>query len=131
MSPTLRTTALTILAATLSLAATAPARADDLPTRVGACSESTIKFVGGRLEGDDNFDSGTAVLFDNGGVQISYDREAGVMSSRVGDPVRICLVSIPEGCPPGDDRGRIYATTNLRTGDGWEMPDSSHMCGGA
>ena len=24
----------------------------------------------------------------------------------------MCLVSIPEDCPPGDDRGRIYTTTN-------------------
>jgi hypothetical protein len=131
MSSISRTTALTALVAALSLTALTPARADTLPTRVGACSESTISFVGGRLEGDNNFESGTAVQFDNGGVQISYDREEGVVNSRIGDPVRICLASIPEGCPPDDDRGRVYVTTNLRTGDSWEMPDSAHMCGGA
>ena len=120
-----------ILVAAISFAGFSPARAEDLPTRIGACSESTIRFIGGRLEGDAAFESGTAVQFDNDGAQISYDREPGVVNSRIGDPVRICLVSIPEDCPPGDDRGRVYATTNLRTGDSWEMPDSSHMCGGA
>lgn len=129
MSATIRATASTLLFATIMLPTVA--RADDLPTRVGACSEATISFIGGRLEGDNDFDSGTAVRFDNGGVQISYDREEGVVNSRVGDPVRICLASIPEGCPPGDERGRVYVTTNLRTGSSWEMPDSSHMCGGA
>ncbi|MCB1445239.1 MAG: hypothetical protein KDJ87_05395 [Rhizobiaceae bacterium] len=108
-----------------------PARSDELPTRIGACGETTIKFLGGRLEGDTTFETGTAVLYDNGGVQISYDREEGAIMSRVGDPVRLCLVSIPEDCPPGDDRGKVYAATNLRTGATWEMPDSAHMCGGA
>ena len=130
MSPMSPMTALS-LAATLYLAMASSASADELPARVGACSETTISFVGGRLQGDDRFESGTAVQFDNGGMQISYDRVDGAANSRVGDPVRICLVSIPEGCPPGDDRGRIYVTTNLRTGTSWEMPDSSHMCGGA
>lgn len=123
-----RATAL-VLAATLTLPAMA--RADDLPAQLGACSESTISLIGGRLEGDNNFETGTAVQFANGGAQISYEREEGIVNSRVGDPVRICLVSVPEGCPPGDDRGKVYATTNLRTGASWEMPDSQHMCGGA
>ena len=130
MSPMSPMTALS-LAAALSLAMASSVFADELPVRVGACGETTISFVGGRLQGDDRFESGTAVQFDNGGMQISYDRVDGAANSRVGDPVRICLVSIPEGCPPGDDRGRIYVTTNLRTGASWEMPDSSHMCGGA
>jgi hypothetical protein len=129
MPATIRATALTLLAAVLALPATA--RADDLPTQVGACSQSTISLIGGRLEGDENFETGTAVQFDNGGSQISYEREEGVVNSRIGDPVRICLVSLPEDCPPGDDRGKVYATTNLRTGAQWEMPDSQHMCGGA
>jgi hypothetical protein len=117
--------------AAIAATAAGPVCAGELPTRVGACGESTIAFIGGRLEGDDSFETGTAVQFDNGGAQISYDRVEAVVNSSVGDPVRICLVSIPEDCPPGDDRGRIYATTNLRTGESWELPDSQHMCGGA
>jgi hypothetical protein len=50
---------------------------------------------------------------------------------RSGDKVKLCLVSLPEDCPPGDDRGKIYRATNLRTGESWEAPDSQHSCGGA
>lgn len=131
MPALLRALLSTTLAAALIAAASLPARADPLPESVGACSDTTITFIGGRLQGDDAFSSGTAVLYDNGGRQISYEREEGAIGSEIGDPVRLCLASIPEGCPPGDDRGRIYVATNLRTGASWEMPDSSHMCGGA
>jgi hypothetical protein len=41
------------------------------------------------------------------------------------------LVSIPRHCPKGDNRGRVYRTTNLRTHKSWKLPDSEHMCGGA
>lgn len=122
---------LTALALAIPLACFAPAHAGALPTKIGACSKTKIKLIGGRLEGDTSFETGTGVIFDNGGVQISYEREEAVIHSRVGDPVRICLVEIPKDCPPGDDRGKVYKTTNLRTGQHWEMPDSQHMCGGA
>jgi hypothetical protein len=122
---------LTLLAAVVAASAVVPASAGKLPTKIGACTKSKIKLIGGRLEGDTNFETGTGVIFDNGGVQISYDREEAVVHSRIGDPVRICLVELPKDCPPGDDRGKIYKTTNLRTGEHWEMPDSQHMCGGA
>jgi hypothetical protein len=49
----------------------------------------------------------------------------------VGDKVELCLVALPEDCPPGDDRGKLYAATNERTGESWEMLDAVHMCGGA
>jgi hypothetical protein len=75
--------------------------------------------------------SGSAIVFANGGYQVSYEQEAAVDRSRPGDPVRICLVSIPKDCPPGDDRGRVYKTTNLRTHGSWTLPDAEHMCGGA
>jgi hypothetical protein len=126
-----RATLSAVLAVTLLANASPPAHAEALPDSVGACSETTITLIGGRLRGDDTFASGTAVLYDNGGRQISYDREEGAIASEVGDRVRLCLASIPEGCPPGDDRGRVYVATNLRTGASWEMPDSAHMCGGA
>lgn len=102
-----------------------------MPTKVGACTETSIEQIGGRLEGDDSFETGTTVIFANGGSQVSYDKEPVIIRSRLGDPVRVCLVSIPKGCPPGDDRGKFYRTTNLRTGKSWELPDSQHECGGA
>lgn len=117
------------------LAAAAPAFAGDLPTRVGACVETTIKSVETRLvDGSTNRPvpgSGSAVSFANGGYQVSYDTVPAIESSRAGDEVRFCLVFIPRHCPKGDDRGRIYKTTNLRTHKAWRLPDSQHSCGGA
>jgi hypothetical protein len=102
--------------------------ADPLPTEIGACSETTISDIGYRL-GDPG--SGSAISYANGGVQISYDTIPEIHRSRIGDTVKLCLVSLPEDCPPGDDRGKIYSATNLRTGETWEAPDSQHSCGGA
>lgn len=41
------------------------------------------------------------------------------------------LIFVPKDCPPGDDRGRVYETTNLRTHEVWQTHDDPHMCGGA
>ena len=120
--------------AALSLALGAPAHAHGLPTRVGACAITRIEEVGTRLVDGSNEpvpDSGSAVSFTNGGYQVSYDTVPAIVHSRKGDPVRMCLVSIPRGCPKGDNRGREYKTTNLRTHKTWRLPDSQHMCGGA
>jgi hypothetical protein len=118
----------TVLAILLMTAALRQARAEELTTEIGACSETTIEDIGYRL-GDP--DSGSAISYANGGGQVSYDTIPEIHRSRVGDPVRLCLVRIPEDCPPGDDRGKVYSATNLRTGDSWEAPDSQHSCGGA
>jgi hypothetical protein len=113
----------------LSAVALVPqAKADPLPTEIGACSQTTITDIGYRL-GDP--DTGSAISYANGGVQISYDTIPEIHRSRIGDAVKLCLVSLPEDCPPGDDRGKIYSATNLRTGEMWEAPDSQHSCGGA
>jgi hypothetical protein len=76
-------------------------------------------------------DSGSAVLFASGHYQVSYDQVPAVNRSRPGDRVYLCLVKLPEHCPPGDHRGRIYTATNLRTLESWTLPDSQHSCGGA
>jgi hypothetical protein len=117
------------LLAILSLAVCDPARAASLPTYVGACVKTRIKSIGTRLEGIPG--SGSAVTFYNGGYQVSYDTVPAIEHSKAGDHVRMCLVSIPRHCPKGDDRGRFYRTTNLRTHKSWKLPDSEHMCGGA
>ena len=107
-----------------------------LPKAVGECVTTTIEKISDRF-GAPIGDSprpdgmGSAVVFANGSSQVSHDWEAALARSRVGDKVRMCLVSIPKDCPPGDDRGRRYTTTNLRTGEAWTLPDSQHMCGGA
>jgi len=117
------------LAAVILVLGAAQSNAAPLPIKVGQCSVTQIAELGSRLEGVP--DSGSAVRYENGGVQVAYDELPGMKGSRVGDRVRLCLVSIPEDCPPGDDRGRVYRAKNLRTGKSWEEPDAEHLCGGA
>jgi hypothetical protein len=110
-------------------------QAADVPIQVGECANTSIKSVETRLV-DGNTgrpipDSGSAVSFINGGYQVGYDTVPAIEQSRAGDPVRMCLVKIPEDCPKADDRGRVYRTTNLRTHQSWTLPNSEHMCGGA
>jgi uncharacterized protein len=119
------------------LAAGAPAESAALPTGVGQCSRTEIASITPRLETDvpptdsTYFDSGTAVNFANGGHQVSYEREAALVSSRPGDAVVMCLTALPRNCPKDDDRGKIYTATNLRANATWTLPDSQHSCGGA
>lgn len=101
-------------------------------SRVGQCQVTGIEEIGPRLqrvEGEPP--SGTSVGFANGVRQVSYDPVPWIWASRIGDRARVCLISIPRHCPPGDDHGRIYETINLRTGGRWRLPDASHRCGGA
>jgi uncharacterized protein len=105
----------------------------ELPTRIGQCVETAIATITSRYQADINADpdDGSAVSFENGGAQVSYEKEKPIIHSEVGDRVLMCLVSIPQDCPPGDDRGRVYTTTNQRTHESWTLPDSQHSCGGA
>ena len=110
-------------------------KAQPLPTREGTCVRTTIAGVEQRLRDGPNgpfvAGSGSAVRFTNGGYQVAYAEVEAVQNSRTGDPVLICLIRIPRGCPAGDARGRVYTTTNLRTLESWTMADSEHKCGGA
>lgn len=96
---------------------------------VGACLRTTVTLVAPRLEGVEG--SGSSIAYADGHRQVSYDMLPGVEGSRPGDPVRLCLQSLPKHCPPGDDRGAIYTARNLRTGASWRAGDSQHQCGGA
>jgi uncharacterized protein YecT (DUF1311 family) len=100
--------------------------------RVGGCDLTRIDEITTRLtriEGEPP--DGTSLGYADGVWQVSYDRDPAVLASRIGDPVRVCLASIPRHCPPGDGRGRVYAVENLRTHRRWAMSDSEHSCGGA
>ena len=125
------------LSVAASVASASVAAAQPLPKRVGACALTAVDVIGTRLEDPaqpnqrPNATMGTSVSFSNGGFQVSYEYVAAIDHSRRGDRVRICLASIPKHCPPGDDRGRIYHTVNLRTHAAWRLPDSQHSCGGA
>jgi hypothetical protein len=105
-----------------------------IPTRVGTCAFTRIRQVTQRLEDGNNHvipGSGSAVKLANGVYGVSYGQVGAVNSSRRGDPVWTCLMSLPQHCPPGDKRGKIYTTTNMRTLRPWTLPDSEHSCGGA
>ena len=107
-----------ILVSTLALAigvvdGVPPAAAAGVgPSRIGQCVASSIAKLGNRLDTPRQW---SVVILANGVPQVSYEQEPGLDRSRVGDPVITCLVFIPKGCPPGDDRGKIYRTTNRRT----------------
>jgi len=120
---------------TLVVAAPASAREGRMPRHVGECVVTHVRAVETRLEDGVTHEalagSGSAVRFTNGGYQVSYETVPAVEASRRGDPVRMCLTSVPQDCPPGDNRGREYRVTNLRTHGSWRLPDAEHMCGGA
>jgi hypothetical protein len=105
------------------------------PTRVGQCSNTFVAQVGTRLAdgvtGKPILDSGTLIQFTNGIYLVSYDTVPEAESSKSRDPVKLCLISIPKNCPPGDNRGKVYTVTNLRTKKTFTLPDSQHSCGGA
>lgn len=99
----------------------------DLPA-VGSCSDQRVASIATRLEGVP--DSGSAITYDDGRFQVSYNTIPEIDRSEIGDTVRLCVVSVPQDCPAGDYRGIMYSGTNLRTGEIWSAPDSSHGCGG-
>ena len=99
-----------VLLALLALAAAWPARAGDLPVRVGECVMTAIKEVGTRLGTPG---SGSAVSFENGGTQVGRETIPAIDHSRQGDRVRMCLAAIPHNCPKDAGRGRV--TSNLST----------------
>lgn len=117
------------LFATLMAALATPAHAQDIPSDVGQCVRTSIEEITSRLEGVP--DSGDVVVYANGIVGVSYDVVTGLRMSRAGDPVELCLTALPQDCPPGDERGKVYSATNLKNDESWELPDASHMCGGA
>lgn len=108
------------------------------PTRIGECAERTIAVISTRFNEKlpskrpkPVNDGGSYVRYTSKDTQVSYEWDAALSHSKIGDKVRFCLVSIPKDCPPGDDRGRVYQTTNLRTNESWTMQDDPHKCGGA
>jgi hypothetical protein len=112
-------------------------RSVELPGRLGECVITKIAAIvdrfGERLTKREprDFDPGVRLYFSNGGTQVSYSREPSLMRSQIGDNVRMCLTHVEQDCPPGDDRDKVYTTTNSRTGESWTLSPTQHMCGGA
>ncbi len=105
--------------------------------KVGDCVNTAISELGPRLCSGDctgNLpfnDTGDTIIAENGIYGVSYDRIPGLEASKVGDGVKICLKSIPKGCPANDDRDYNWVWKDLRTAKTFELFDSEHMCGGA
>lgn len=127
--------AIIALVGSASPGAAAPQQAGAMPARVGACAFTTVTLVSQRLEDWRTHrvvpNTGSAVKLANGVYGVSYEQVPAVNESRPGDRVMTCLVKLPTHCPPGDRRGRLYTTTNLRTVRSWTLYDAEHMCGGA
>jgi hypothetical protein len=100
-----------------------------LPRRAGDCSLTAVKQVESRLQGVPG--SGSAIRETNGAYQVSYDRLPAIDAANPEDPVLLCLISIPQHCPPGDNRGRLYGGADMLSEQSWVKPDAEHMCGGA
>lgn len=117
-----------------SVAFAMPAVSAPPPRQVGKCADTFIQEVSTRLSDGNGAPvegSGTGVTLTNGVYLVSYDEIPALKRSKVGKRVKLCLLSIPSNCPPGDDRGRFYRLLNYRTRQSVELPDSQHMCGGA
>jgi hypothetical protein len=109
-------------------------RISQLPAKVGECFDTTITAITDRY-GEDipprpkrGADPGTIVRFSNSGVQVSLKRENAIVHSQIFDKVNMCLVEVPKECP-GDLRGRVYRTTNLRTKETWSLANDIKSCG--
>ncbi len=107
-----------------------------LPSKVGECADTTITSITDRFGADltpskKGSEKGTFIRFSNSGVQVSLVKESAIVRSQVFDKVNMCLVDIPKGCQPGDNRGRVYKTTNLRTKESWSLANDIKSCGGA
>ena len=103
--------------------------ADGELKNVGQCVRTRILSILPRLQNFD--DGGHFITYANGVMGFSYDMEPALINSKSGDHVKLCLTSIPYGCPKHDARGKTYKAYNLRTHGVWELMDSQHMCGGA
>ena len=108
----------TCLVAQHTSAASTPVPPPELQ-KVGDCAITTITRITARIEGTSAHDTGSAIVYANGVSGVSYEYVPPLHASRIGDQVRLCLVSVFINYPPGDDAGQEYQATNLRTGNHW------------
>jgi hypothetical protein len=110
--------------------------ADKPPTRLHECVKTKITGIhprgwakGAKGAGPDDYQSGTIIEYSNGVAGVSYDIEETIINTAaVGDSVSLCLVAIPDYCPPGNQLGWVYEGTDQRTGLKWALSNSAHGC---
>jgi hypothetical protein len=101
-------------------------------TKISELTARLGEMVNGKFVPDDPKDVGSAINYSNGVSGVSYDYIPAISErSRVGDRIRLCLVSEYVNCPPGDHRVKFYSAVNHRTHEKWVLPNAEHICGGA
>lgn len=101
-------------------------------TNISEISARLGEIINGKFIPADPKEVGTAISYSNKTYGVSYDYVPAISErSRIGDPVKLCLISYYTHCPEGDDRGKIYKAINLRTKETWSLSDAEHICGGA
>jgi hypothetical protein len=124
-----------LILALAALAATSDQGGENLVTRapqphigVGHCVMTSVhRFEDVR----DALTTAHAIFYQDGIAQYDFSDKPRFNEAKAGDSVKVCLVAIPQSCPPGDDRGKTYRATDLRTHRTWTLPDDMHYCGGA
>jgi hypothetical protein len=113
------------------------------PKRIGQCADSFVQAKRFRMApspGDPGYsrttdDLGKEVFISlaNGIGVYSGEGDDFILSSSfaAGHKVKVCLESLPQNCPPGDNRGKGYSFYDYMTGFRVTGVDSWHLCGGA
>jgi hypothetical protein len=113
------------------------------PKLVGTCADSFVQAKRFRMvpsPGDpdyqrtsDDFGKEVNIGLTNGIGIYAGDGDSFMLSSNFasGHKIKVCLESLPQNCPPGDNRGKKYSFYDYRTGTRVVGYDSWHLCGGA
>lgn len=128
---------------TLLTTTNSPSQAATPPKLVGTCSDSFVQSKRFRMvpsPGDpnytrtpDSFGKEVYIQLTNGIGIYAGEGEEFILSTNftAGHKVKACLVSLPQNCPPRDNRGKRYSIYDYRTGARVIGADSWHLCGGA
>lgn len=120
-----------------------PSLAAPPPMTVGQCADSFVQAKRFRMvpsPGDpgyarttDDFGKEVFINLTNGIGIYSGEGDDFILSNSfaAGHKVKVCLESLPQSCPPGDNRGKGYSFYDYLTGTRVTGVDSWHMCGGA
>ena len=104
----------------------APGDRSPLPEGTRGCVDTVVKRI--EVPADANltvaFANGVHLVGDWGSPKVAAHQH-------VDDPVQVCLISTPTGCPPGDDRGKRYRVFDQKQQKAYVLADSLHVCGGA
>jgi len=122
---------------------TLPVEAAPPPRAVGACADSYVQAKRFRMvpsPGDpeyqrnsEDFGKEVSINLTNGIGIYAGEGDDFILSKNFtsGHKVKVCLESLPQNCPPGDNRGKKYSFYDYRTGSRVVGYDSWHLCGGA